>query len=305
MVAVEPVPNFFVAGAPKCGTTALCEYLRSHPNVFMSYPKEPHFFADDFTHFHAVRTFDEYMKLFTSRRIEQTAVGEGSVWYLYSNNALSNIKHFNPSAKIIVTVRNPIDFVQSLHSQNIFGFVEDERNFINAWNLQDERKNGRCLPDHCVAPEFLQYGTIGRFGDQLERLYSMFPEEQVKCIVFDEFVEDIARVYREVLEFLEIPHDGKREFPMINENKVHRSEILGALLLRPPNALRIAWRQYKKVFGYETLKLGEKVIRANSRKQRRAPLPVPFRGRLVEAFREDVDKLSRLLGRDLSHWMAV
>jgi hypothetical protein len=296
------IPNFFIVGAPKCGTTALSEYLREHPNVFMSYPKEPHFFADDLTHLHAVRTFDEYMRLFKGRRPEQTVVGEASAWYLYSENALKRIRDFNRDARIIVMIRNPVDFVQSFHSQLLFAFNEDQEDIVEAWNLQEKRARGNHIPEKCVAPQFLQYRTAAKFGDQMDRLLTLFPRQQVKCIVFDDFISDPKATYLEVLEFLGVPDDGRTEFSRLNVRKVHRSKLLGAFLMRPPPALRSIWKGLKRVFGNELSRLIGRIIEANSAPTSRPPLDPAFRARLAAEFVDDVAKLSRLLGRDLGRW---
>ena len=102
-------PNFFIVGAPKCGTTAMTTYLRDHPQIFMPLQKEPHYFAEDYPIFREVWTEKQYLHLFRSADSSHLAVGEASVWYLYSDHALPRIKAFAPDARIIVQVRNPVD----------------------------------------------------------------------------------------------------------------------------------------------------------------------------------------------------
>src|SRR5690349_21884975 len=91
---VSGKPNFFIVGAPKCGTTALYEYLRPHPNVFLPRVKEPHFFATDLGTYPAVKTRAAYDRLFADSLAEHTRVGEASVYYLRSSAALANIREF-------------------------------------------------------------------------------------------------------------------------------------------------------------------------------------------------------------------
>lgn len=172
MVAKTLIPNFFIVGAPKCGTTAVSEYLRNHPSIFMSFPKEPHHFSDDFAQFREYRRLDDYMKLFRGRTQDHLIVGEASVWYLYSSSAVKSIYEFNKDAKILVMLRNPIDFVCSLHSQLLFAFNEDRPDFAEAWNLQEDRAKGINLPKTCIAPQFLQYRAVAKFGAQLEHFLS-------------------------------------------------------------------------------------------------------------------------------------
>ncbi len=300
----QVVPNFFVAGAPKFGTAALSEYLRAHSNVFMSYPKEPSYFADDLVPFQAVTTLRDYQALFKDRTGDQIAVGEASVWYLYSQNAMRRIQEFNKAAKIIILFRNPVDFVQSIHANFVFDFNEDRSDFVEAWNLQEERRKGRHHPERCIAPQILQYRDLASFSCHLERVLTVFPKEQVRCVVFENFVANPREVYLDVLEFLGLPDDGRVDFPRINSAKSHRSKRLGRFLLRPPPLLRASWRLMKKVCGPEISPALDRVIRLNAVPTNHTPLPPEFRRQLVEEFRPDVAKLSRLMDRDLSFWLA-
>ena len=296
------VPNFFLAGAPKCGTTSLSKYLLGHPNVFMCYPKEPKFFADDLFHIHAFGSFDDYLALFRKCGDQHLAVGEASASYLYSRNAMKQIRAFNGDARIILMFRNPVDFLQSFHAQLLFAFNEDREDFVEAWNLQDDRRNGHHVPETCIAPEFLQYRTAAKFGEQLERLLTIFPREQIKCIVFDDFIADPQAVYLDVLAFLGVPDDGRTAFPRYNEAKTHRSRRLGAFMMHAPPLLRSPWNVLKKICGPGISRLSEGVIRANATPRRPRALPPDFQMRLRREFSADVEKLSRLIGRDLSFW---
>ena len=226
MAGEQVVPNFFIAGAPKCGTTALSEYLCAHPNVYMCYPKEPSFFADDLPPFRAVTTLSEYEALFRRRSIDHLAVGEASVWYIYSQYAMDRIRAFNPDAKIILMFRNPIDFLQSLHTHFLFDFNEDQTEFIEAWNLQDARREGRHRPEKCVVPQFLQYKAVASFSRYVEHVLTLFPRDQVKCVIFENFVSNSRAVYLDILDFLGVPDDGRVSFPKINEAKSHRWQRL-------------------------------------------------------------------------------
>jgi uncharacterized protein with GYD domain len=125
---VVPRPNFVILGAPKCGTTALSEYLREHPRVFVSRPKEPHYFCDDWDYYYAPgeRTQEHYLHLFDDATDDHLAIGEASVWYLYSTTAARNIAAFDPAMRVIVMVRNPVELVPSLHSQLRYMLDEDE-----------------------------------------------------------------------------------------------------------------------------------------------------------------------------------
>src|SRR5438034_3527344 len=112
------IPGFFIVGAPKCGTTAMNDYLAGHPDIFMA-KKEIHYFGSDLEIKQKKLSGEEYLDFFKEGE-HKYIVGESSVWYLYSKNAAAEIKAFSPGAKIIIMLRNPVDMLPSLHSQHIF-----------------------------------------------------------------------------------------------------------------------------------------------------------------------------------------
>ncbi len=296
-------PNVFIVGAPKCGTTALYEYLRPHPNIFMSKVKEPHYFAKDLGTYPFVKTLDDYTRLFAGSGPQHLRVGEASVYYLRSSVAIANIREFNPDAKIIAMFRNPVDMVYSLHSQLLYVSEETVGDFATAWRLQERRRQGRDLPPTSRGPFLLQYAEVGHFGTQARRVLSTFPREQVKLILYDDFAASPKAVYDDVIGFLDIPHDGRTTFPQINENKRARVAWLRDFYRKPPPVLRSAIRGLKDVLGAEGLSAAKKkFVALNTVKGRRPPLAPELRAELVEAFRDEVALLSRLLNRDLSHW---
>jgi hypothetical protein len=300
---LQAKPNLFIVGAPKCGTTALYEYLRPHPNIFMSDVKEPHFFATDLGGYPEVQTPEAYAGLFVRSRPEHLVLGEASVYYLRSSVALERIQEFNPDAKIIAMFRNPVDMVYSLHSQLLYWSEEVVPDFETAWRLQERRRMGLDLPPGIRSPLLVQYAEIGRFGTQAQRVLSLFPKEQVKLILYDDFTASPQAMYDEVIEFLGIPHDKRSEFPRINENKRARMTWLRDFYRKPPPLLHHAIRRLKQAVGSEGFaSVRQKIVDLNTVKERRAPLSPEFRAELVETFRPEVTILGRVLDRDLSHW---
>src|SRR5262245_23105956 len=116
-------PNFFIAGAPRCGTTSLWAYLRQHPDIFMC-AKEPHAFGRDLDsngtgRFEEFRELDRYLRLFEKAGAAKR-VGDASPFYLYSRSAPAEIKSFDPEAKIIIVLRNPVDMVYSVYQKQLY-----------------------------------------------------------------------------------------------------------------------------------------------------------------------------------------
>lgn len=296
-------PSFFIVGAPKCGTTALYEYLRFHPNIYMSPVKEPHFFAKDLGSYPRIKTLDDYEALFAASTPEHRAVGEASVYYLRSTEAIPNIRRYNPDAKIIAMFRNPVEMVHSLHSQLLYVAEENVADFEAAWRLQELRARGLHLPPRSRGSFLLQYAEFARFGTQAERVLSNFPRAQVKLILYDDFTASPKQIYDEVIGFLDLPRDNRTEFPRINENKRARLPWLRNFYRKPPPPLRSAFRSLKRVVGSGGLAtVAQKILELNTTRERRQPLSATFRAELAATFQEEVDFLGRIVGRDLSHW---
>lgn len=306
-----PTPNFFVVGVPKAGTTALCSYLRDHPSIFITDPKEPNFFNKDFTDAYrrrrsfatAINTEEEYVRLYGSASDTHQARGEGTVWYLYSNVALKNIKQFTPNAKIIAIFRDPVEMVYSLHSQLQFSLNEDVADFQEAWELQEARSRGEAIPPRCQEPMLLHYRAVARYEEQLSRLYHIFDCEQVLPLLFDDFADDTLTVYRRVLDFLKIDYDGRCSFPRINQNKQLRSRILQSLLVRPPRPLQEVVQKLKDIFSLNSLGFGQVLNRLNKTRSRRSPLSPDFEAHLRDCFKQDIEAVEDVTGVHLESWM--
>lgn len=301
-----PKPNLFIVGAPKCGTTALSHYLHEHPNVFMSTPKEPHYFASDLPAYRYTDSEEQYLQLFDSASDEHKIVGEASVFYMYSKVAIKKIFAFNPEAKIVVMLRNPVHVVHAMHSQLLYSEDEDEQSMEKAWELSQARKQGKNIPANCRDEKILFYDEIAKLGEQLERLLQVFPKKQVKIILFSDFSKNTQRVYRELLQFLELPDDHRTDFPVINQNKVHRFEKLALFTQRPPMFMIKIGKYLKRLL--HVRRLGFVYIlqflrNINMVKKPRLPLTEDLRNKIVRAYKDDILKLSGLTGTDTDYWL--
>jgi 1,2-diacylglycerol 3-alpha-glucosyltransferase len=296
-------PSFFIIGAPKSGTTSLCEYLKDHPNIYFSAVKEPHFFDSD-TSKRLKLNRGTYLSLFSNAKPDlHKAVGEASTGYLFSKVAVPEILDFNPNAKFIVMLRNPVDLVQAWHAEMYFEGVEDVREFEKAWRLEPSRRLGKCIPRTCWETRKLFYSDWGRLGDQVEHLFSVASRGRVKAIVFEDFVTDTKRVYEEVLTFLGLPPCERIAFSPVNENRNVRHAGLQRSLAWAANYFRLI----RIMSGLElSLGLGlfRKTLLLNSKPLLRKPASPALRAELTEFYREDIQKLSKLLDRDLSGWVA-
>lgn len=298
-------PDFFLIGAPKCGTTAMSEYLRSHPEICFSRPKEPFYFSSDLPGYRVVESEREYVRrCFGHCRSAHRAVGEGSATYLYSPEAVPDILRFQPEARFIAMIRNPVDMAHALHWQFVFDFIEDEPDFERAWRLQSERRAGRSIPDACEEARLLQYAAVAALGSQVERLLSTVARERVRLILFEDFTADTRRVYEATLEFLGVASDGRTSFPRLNPSRRHRFRAVAELLRHPPPIVRSLLETLKRRLNVASLGLGTKLDALNTVPVARPPLRPEFRAELVDAFSEEIARLEAVFERDLRHWRA-
>lgn len=292
------IPNLFIVGAAKCGTSAMSSYLAEHPDVYMSEQagnKEPGYFSPDHPSWSQISSSADYFALFDSAPAEVRYLGEASVSYLCSRVAVGNILAVSPHARLIAMVRNPIEIARSRHNQLVRARYEPVLDFETAWRLQEERSRGRRLPKRSFNPVILQYGRLSKVGSQIERMLRVAPADQVHLIVFDDFAGDPAAVYGKVLAFLGLAPDGKQRYPRKNESVRHRVPFVEQLLMRAA-PLR------KKLGPSRGLGIQRLIDRFNLQPGL-VPLRPEFREELRDHFREDVALLSRLINRDLRHWV--
>ena len=293
--------DFFIVGAPKCGTTSMYAYLKSHPEVFFPERKEPHFFGSDLEfHDQPKLAFDEYQQLFAAALPHQK-LGDASVFYLLSEKAAEEIKAHNPRAIIVVMLRHPVDVMYSFHSQRQFNGTEDIDDFSAALDAESDRRHGKRMPKRIGLRQGLFYRELVNFADQLDRYFDTFGRESVHVILHEEIVRDLPGCYRRLCRFLEIDPTHQPVFDAVNTNKVIRFPWLRDVMRTRPafltalvKALLPSARLRKKFRG-----AAKKI---NALTQARPPLAPELRARLVDELSPSVIRLEALLGRDLSAW---
>jgi hypothetical protein len=191
---VGRIPDFFVVGHSKSGTTALYRMLREHPQIYMPDVKEPRFFG-------GLRappgltlpsTLEEYAALFAAASPGQIA-GEATPAYLRTETAASEIAAANPNARCIAILREPASFVHSFHLNLRKHHLEPRKSLRDAIAAENEAGDGKPAR---------RYSDLVRYVDQLRRFHAAFPEDQVLVLIYEEFRRDNETVLREVLRFL-------------------------------------------------------------------------------------------------------
>lgn len=298
-------PNLFIIGAPKSGTTSLYEYLRGHPDVFMSPMKEPFYFSPDVTSGPRRRELrhgrDEgaYLELFADAKSERW-VGEASTSYMVSEVAAGLVKDFEPDPRLVAMVRNPVEVVHALHGERVSHGIEQMADLAQALDADTDRRAGRRLPDG-ASPLGATYVDSGRYGEQLERWFAAFGRDRVHVIVFDDFAANTVASFEGVLRFLDVdPTYRPASFEVHNPSHRMRGGLVGAL--RRSVVGRTLRRLAGRVMGERrATRLAREVrhSRVTRSASEREPLSPEVRDRLEREFETDVARLSELLGRDL------
>ncbi len=230
-------PDFFIVGHTKSGTTALWNMVRRHPRVHMP-RKEPWFFAQEVHPPAAPRpegtgrtpkNLDEYLSLFEGATPEQR-IGEASCLYLWSHTAAQGIADVQPDARIIAVLREPASFLRSLHLQFVQVYIEPETNLRKAIELEPERRQGRHLPSNPYWPGATLYSEHVHYVEQLRRYHSLFGEEQVLVLAYEDFRRDNEATVRKVWRFLDLDDSPRVVVRDANPTVRVRSRRLYALM---------------------------------------------------------------------------
>lgn len=274
-------------------------YLRQHPQIFMPQHKEPLYFGSDLTPAgHGRLSESEYLGLFKGARAGQR-IGEASTWYLFSKTAADEIHRFAANAQIIIMLRDPVEVMHSLHTELVFYRAEPIHDFAEALAAEDDRKRGRRLGPP-GRREMLYYREVVRFADQVERYLGAFGRDRVKIILAEDFANDGTGVYRDVLRFLGVDDAVAVPAGRINESKRVVSSSIQELILRPPRPLARLIPLIRRVPIAHRLRAS--LLSLNSRKAIRAPLPLELTDQLRVEFAPEVERVGRVIKRDLSHW---
>ena len=247
------VPDFFIVGHQKCGTTALYEMLSRHPQVFMPQVKEPWFFAQELrSRFPSPGTrsrpneLGEYLSLFAGAAPGQR-VGEASPQYIRSERAAAEIAALRADAKIVAILREPAAFLRSLHLQLLATQIEWEKDFGRAIALEEPRRRGEQIPRHSLSPQSLLYSDHVRYVEQLRWLHDAFPPEQILVLIYEDFRRDNESTVREVFRFLGVSDEAPAEtvetkpLKAVRSMKLHQlRRVIRRLGLNPAAEGRVA-----------------------------------------------------------------
>jgi len=295
-------PNFFIVGAPKCGTRSLYEYIKPHPNIFMSEVKEPHFLCPDLEMSDSWRVHDEeqYYNLY-SGATGQRWIGESSVCYLRSSQAPHKIQAICSDPRIVIMLRQPVDFMYSQHGQFLWSGNEDIVDFQEALDAQEVRRQGKRLPPAGHFHKGLQYDWMACFHEQVQLYYETFGRERVHIILFEDFTQNTAKAYEDLMGFLGLDDPYRPQFAHHNDSRKKQLRNLRLRRFIKQNALvrKSLLALPESVRG----RMGDALSKTTgSQVQRQTKLDDQTRAKLTAGKKDEIDKLAKLIGRDLAHW---
>tara|TARA_B100000029_G_scaffold345396_1_gene337800 strand:+ start:2330 stop:3199 length:870 start_codon:yes stop_codon:yes gene_type:complete len=281
-------PNFFIVGGSKCGTTNMSYYLNEHENVFIPEHMEPYYYSrfdisKDFQRQSMITDEKNYLKLFKNAKNGQ-AIGESSPVYLQCPHAPIEIKKDNPDAKIIISIRNPIDKAHSSYFSYKF-MNNDERSFSEKIDL---------FQNQCSSNEFFIFNFIedGLFSKHIKRFQSNFSSEQIKIIFFEEYIKNTPQHIKSIFEFLDIDSEINLKSQPKNSFRVPKNRVANSLL-KNQKFRKISEKLVPNVYRN---RIGEKFFVKQSTKP---AMNSDDRLRLKQIFEPEFESLSNLLDRKL------
>ena len=296
------LPNFLIVGAAKSGTSSLHNYLNQHPQVFMpSYNKEgmkvkePRFLIKDLVQHrlhNGIWTFEEYHSLFADVKDEK-AIGESTVLYLYYyKHAINNIKHYlGEDVKIIIMLRNPTDRAYSAFQYVSRGFKEN-----NSFERSLEIEIGRIEREKNLTP-MVMYKEMGMYYEMVKAYMDSF--KNVHIIFYEDFRDKIESEMNKTYNFLGISNNIEIDFITKHNvgGKRWKDEKMKHVFMKDNPIKSIL----KSVLPKKIRKgMRNKLVNASTNKV--VPIKEETRKYLNDYFKQDVEKLSELLNKDLNHW---
>jgi len=292
------LPNLLIVGAAKCGTTSLHNYLKQHPDIFMSKQKEPHFLinsdiGEDRIH-KAITVLEDYEDLFKTDSIYKYK-GESSVMYLaFPEFSIKNIKKYlDPDVKIIIMLRNPVERAFAGYLHNLRYNPSENLSFEEAF----EKSEARYYKERDITPD-TRYLHVGNYYSQVESFISMF-NDNVLVIMYEDYVNDIDLCLANVFDFLDIDKisvDTSRRH-MVG-GWIFKRKFLRNLLIPKNNFKSLI----KSLLPNKKIRKAIKQKIMNMSTVENPSISKDMHKKLTEYYRKDIDNLSKLLNKELNCW---
>jgi hypothetical protein len=299
------LPDFLVIGAPKAGSTALHAALTRHPDLYLSAVKEPKFFLTDGpppadggpgdaqTYREHVWRRTDYEALFSGAAAGQLR-GESTPFYLYDRSAQQRIHALIPQVLLIVIVRDPVERAHSNWTHLWSAGREPVSDFERACAAEDWRVAAGWSP-------FWHYLRLGRYGEQLEQLFRLFPRDQVLVIRYRRLLDEPAEVLDQICRFLGVATGIVSEIPRENVTAHPDRSIVHTAVSRVLRGVEAAGRHLPADAGDALADRLERFLQRGAGP--RAPLTWAQRQALLPRLEADIRLLEKVLGEDFSDWL--
>jgi hypothetical protein len=301
------MPDFFLVGHAKSGTTALYNMLSQHPQIFLG-RKEPRFFATELHERDMPRPggtpkdLAEYRAWFANAAPEQL-VGDISPDYLWSHHAAALIAEAAPEARILAILREPASFLRSLHLQRLRNYVEVEGDLRKALALEGPRRAGHDIPPDTYWPKALFYSDQVRYVEQLRRFYERFPSERILVLIYDDYRRDSEATVRSVLRFLDLDADvpilARESNPSVEVQSPRIHDLLRRLTVSEQPAFRVLNRSLRALTPKGARQRALQAVRKRLVFGEPGAADEALMDDLRRRFKPEVVALSEYLGRDL------
>lgn len=287
------MPNFFIAGSAKSGTTSLWQYLIQHPDIFMPEKiKEPAFFCP----IYGMNDWDQYLALY-SPWWQCKARGEASHSYMTSSESAKLICQAVPDAKFIFILRNPTDRAFSLYTWMVSHGYEWIYPFEKALMAESKRMRDSSFKYH--NPEYYYnylYFSSGLYAEQLRRYMDIFNRSQIHIVLTDDLKKTPLLMVQRIYRFLGVDADFTPSLDLHNFANASPRSIKAQFFIR---------KQIVPLFRrFRAEKLGRYLLNLNISFGEKESLHSATRTMLVERYRDNIIETSRLIEMDLSCWLS-
>ncbi|MCZ6859036.1 MAG: sulfotransferase domain-containing protein [Alphaproteobacteria bacterium] len=289
--------DFFLIGPPKCGTTTVHDVLRRHPDIFLPASKDKSYLVDAVPNY---VTEDELSAYYTQYRGE-VLIGCSEANLICSASALRRLHRYNPNARLITVLRNPVERAYSAFWYWRSNLLEDCAAFEDALAREPERERG----DYRAAN--LCYRGQGRYAGHLEEVLALFPAENLFVALFEDLRSDPEAVLSELMSWLGVdPAKVNPEAMRQHSNAANmpRSHIVQRVFARPPSWLRGAYHAVLPARAKAVLRarIIEPILMCNRTPFRYPPMAAETRAELTAYFTPHNERLAAMLGRNLEAW---
>lgn len=298
------LPNFIIIGATKSGTTSVFRYLAQHPDVYLPFFKEPHYFAFeglsmDFEGPYSKKlpfctTLDCYEAMFENVT-DQQAIGEGSAMYLYLHEqAAPRIKACIPNVRLIVLLRQPAERAYSNFMHMIRETRETCDSLDEALAVEEQRIKDNWFP-------FYHYRAQGFYSQQLQTYFDLFDRDQIRIYLHDDLKADTPAVMADLYDFLEIePIETLDTSEKHNQSGRHKNALIRSVhsFLVKPNPIKAPFRMLIPKRSRRIL--ADLIRKYGIEKEEMSPESY---NHLCDIYHDDILRTEDMIQRDLSHWL--